>query len=144
MSEIEFIDQMKKLKSDLMRKIIVSIISGLFIMIIGGGWTMAKIFNVKEKADIEVVNKKADKEYVDSFYGDMMRIMENRTLVLEQMVKAEKERNNEKFDILQNSLIELDKKWAEHMKYHMEKTRSLNSDTHTYFGEDVSFLFTKK
>lgn len=120
MSEIEFLNQMKKLRSDLMRKIIIAIISGLFIMIVGGGWTMAKVFNVKGKAD---------KTYVDGFYGDMMRLIENRTLVLEQMVKAEKENNAEKYAALQKQLDELGKQWQQHMNYHMERTRGASTNS---------------
>lgn len=113
MSEQE-ITLYKDLQRQLMMRIIVAIISGLFLMIVGGGWTMAKVFNVKGKAD---------KAYVDGFYGEMTRLMENRTLVLEQMVKALKESNQKDITNLQKQLDTMDAKWQQHMSYHMERTR---------------------
>jgi len=118
MSETDFIQELKKLKSQILTRVISAFIGGLLIMLVGGGWTMAKIFNVKGKAD---------KTYVDTFYGDMMRLVENRTLVLEQMVKAEKEMNTQEITQLQRRLNELDIKWQQHMSYHMERTRGVNS-----------------
>lgn len=114
MSEQETITFYKDLQRKLISKVIVAIIAGLFLMIVGGGWTMAKVFNVKGKAD---------KTYVDGFYGEMTRIMENRTLVLEQMVKALKESNEKDMINLQKQLDDLNTKWQTHMSYHMERTR---------------------
>ncbi|OFY66620.1 MAG: hypothetical protein A2Y71_03765 [Bacteroidetes bacterium RBG_13_42_15] len=119
MSELEFIDEIRKLKGQIMSRVISTVIASLLIMIIGGGVAMAKVYNVKGKAD---------KTYVDAFFKDIVTLsatMENRTIILEGMIKANKERDDEKYDALAEKLKEMDIRWQEHMKYHMERTRGV-------------------
>jgi hypothetical protein len=127
MSEEQLLKWFRDLQRGIIKKTIIAIVSGLFLMIVGGGWTMAKVFNVKGKAD---------KEYVDRFYGEIMRISETRNIILEQMLKAEKDANELKYSALIKQLDELDRQFKEHMRYHMEKTRGLSGSL-SYFGYEI-------
>ena len=116
MSEHEkiFLNELKSEWQKTLKQIIIACVIALIVSIAGGGWTMAKVFNVKGKAD---------KEYVDKFYGDMFRIVETRILILEQMqTSTDKAREQ-----LQKDLDHLTELWEDHLNHHMEKTRGENT-----------------